>query len=160
MISKIAAVCAISSIASVDAFAMQTGRHHTTTRLQYRDLSQDEWFTTRELPSGPFGILPPPSSVSIDQDITPSLQTNASPYTFRTDQEPLIPLSFAQSSSHSPNYDLPASSTMNKDIELKKAVEIIFGRVAMLAAMVLIIEEIFTGESFPQQFLQLIGGAL
>lgn len=160
MISKIATICAISSIATADAFAMQTCKRHTT-RLQYQDLSEDEWFNSceRELPSGAFGILPPQSSVSTDQDTAQSLQ-NTSSYTFRTDQGPLIPPSFAPNTSYSPNFDLPASSATSKDIEFKKAIELSFGRIAMLAASVLIIEEILTGESFPQQFMQLIEGGL
>lgn len=139
---------AASSISSVDAFTVSTN-DRSKTRLCYRDLRDDTGFTKRQLPAGPFGILPPPS----DQD-HPSSTADIELFTFGfLEPEPLITRSYAQSTSYSPNLDLPASAL--KDLDFEKAVEISVGRVAMISALVLIVHEVFTGESFPEQFVQL-----
>ena len=154
MISRIfVLVSTISSVKSVDAFTASTN-DRSTSRLHYRDLHDDTGFTKRQLPAGPFGILPPPSN----QD-HPSTAVDTNSFTFGfLEPEPLITRSYAQSTSYSPNLDLPASAT--NDINFEKAVEIGAGRLAMISALVLILDEVFTGESFPEQFVQLLGGHL
>jgi hypothetical protein len=153
MISRILAlVSTISSITSVDAFTVSTN-DRSSSRLHYRDLHDDTGFTKRQLPAGPFGILPTPSN----QD-HPSSAVDTNSFTFSVlEPEPLITRSYAQSTSYS-HLDLPASAT--NDIDFEKAVEIGAGRVAMISALVLILDEVFTGESFPEQFVQLVGGHL
>ncbi|KAL3785332.1 hypothetical protein ACHAWO_008604 [Cyclotella atomus] len=153
MISRILVlVSTISSITSLDAFTVSTN-DRSSSRLHYRDLHDDTGFTKRQLPAGPFGILPTPSN----QD-HPSSAVDSNSFTFSVlEPEPLITRSYAQSTSYS-HLDLPASAT--NDIDFEKAVEIGAGRVAMISALVLILDEVFTGESFPEQFVQLVGGHL
>lgn len=145
--TKFTSFYAISSIASAHAFITTTNKQFPT-RLQYRELNDDS-FTKRQLPTGAFGILPLPTA---EQDA--SIDTNT--YTFNTvESEPFITQSYVQSTSYSPNLDLPASA--DKGLEFEKAMEVSIGRVAMMAAIVLIATEILTGASFPEQFLQLGG---
>ena len=149
MFSKIAITCAISSMASTDAFTIIPNKI-SKTNLNYRNQYDDLWNTNHQLPSGAFGILPSP----IEQDIA----MDPASYSSVIEPEPFITASHPQNISYSPKIDLPTSASIERDIEFENVLEISLGRVAMMAALVLIVEEIWTGHSFPEQLVRLIGG--
>lgn len=85
-------------------------------------------------------------------------------YTF-IEAEYLIPPSNAHPTSttryysHGNNFDLPASSSShvtNENDNFQKSVEISVGRIAMMAAVVLIGEEVLTGASLPELIAELV----
>lgn len=138
-------------ISSVGAFTISPNNKRTTTCLYYREQYDDSRFTKRQLPTGAFGILPEPT-IADDQDI--SLDQYS--FTSVIEDEPLISPTLAKCISYSPNLDLPSSAMADNNIEFEKSLEISVGRVAMMAALVLIAEEVFTGASFPEQIVHLI----
>lgn len=169
MISKIAALSyTISSvIAPADAFTITAmNKQPTTTHLNYRDQHyNDEWFTaqnTAGLPSGAFGTLPSPTFT--EQDVASYQDSNSYMHNF-IQTESLIPSSSSSSSSvqdmasYSPELDLPSSATVvDENISFHREIEVYLGRIAMMAAIVMIGKEIVTGASFAEQFVQLLGG--
>jgi hypothetical protein len=65
-----------------------------------------------------------------------------------------------QIASYCPNVDLPASAARKVDTnvaDFTEAIELSVGRIAMMSALFLFMDEIVTGQSLPQQFLRLIG---
>ena len=164
MIAKIVTFYTISSIiASVDAFTIAAmNKQPTTTHLNYRDQHyNDELFTAQNtgLPSGAFGILPSPTFT--DQDVA-SYQDSVSYMHNFIETESLIPSSSSSvqaMSSYSPDLDLPSSATVvDNNIGFHTEIEVYAGRIAMMAAIVLLGKEIVTGASFAEQFVQLLGG--
>ena len=173
---SIALVCFIGS---VDAFTTITPssvyEYKSRTHLNYRNLNeQDEWCSTQtshRLPSGAFGILPQPTTSTDDQAVavttykdSPNSPSLPNSYTF-IEAEYLIPPSNAHPTSttryysHGNNFDLPASSSShvtNENGNFQKSVEISVGRIAMMAAVVLIGEEVLTGASLPELIAKLV----
>lgn len=152
-----------SIIASVDAFTIAAmNKQPTTTHLNYRDQHyNDELFTAQNtgLPSGAFGILPSPTFT--DQDVA-SYQDSVSYMHNFIETEALIPSSSSSvqsMASYSPDLDLPSSATVvDNNIGFHTEIEVYAGRIAMMAAIVLLGKEIVTGASFAEQFVQLLGG--
>ena len=174
---SIALVCCIGSVDAFTTTPSSVYEYKLRTHLKYRNLNeQDEWCSTQtshRLPSGAFGILPQPTTSTDDQAVAVTTYKDSSasdspslrnPYTF-IEAEYLIPPSNVHSTSttryysHGNNFDLPASSSsyvMDKNDNFQKSVEISVGRIAMMAAVVLIGEEVCTGASLPELIAKLV----
>ena len=173
---SIALVCCIGSVDAFTTTPSSVYEYKLRTHLKYRNLNeQDEWCSTQtshRLPSGAFGILPQPTTSTDDQAVAVTTYKDSSasdspslrnPYTF-TEAEYLIPPSNVHSTSttryysHGNTVDIPASSSqvMNENDNFQKSVEISFGRIAMMASVVLIGEEVLTGASLPELITKLV----
>jgi hypothetical protein len=161
MFSKNVTFCIITSFGTAGAFILPSANKPLASGLFYRERYDDEsQFTQTHLPSGPFGILPSPASMTA-QD-TARLEHTLPFSTFAAiEPEPLISASYPiQITSYCPNLDLPASAARKVDTnvaDFTEAIELSVGRIAMMSALFLFIDEIVTGQSLPQQFLRLIG---
>eukprot|EP00956_Cyclotella_meneghiniana_P020197 scaffold35353_cov39-Cyclotella_meneghiniana.AAC.3 len=169
-------------IASVTAFTASSPKsvleYKSTTHLNYRNLDErEEWKsyattttqTSHRLPSGAFGILPT-TSANNEATITDEGSSNNTPlpsnsYATFIETEYLIPPSNGHPTttnsgcySSNCNLDLPASSfsVTNKNDNFQTLVEISVGRIAMMAAVVLIGEEVCTGASLPELIAKLV----
>eukprot|EP00804_Cyclotella_cryptica_P001817 CCRYP_018414-RA/>CCRYP_018414-RA protein AED:0.23 eAED:0.23 QI:0/-1/0/1/-1/1/1/0/164 len=161
MLSRNVTFCIIASFGSAGAFISPHVNKPFASRLLYREHDDDSsQFAHTHLPSGPFGILPSPTSMT-EQDATRLEHTLPFSTFTAIEPEPLISASYPiQISSYCPSVDLPASATRKIDknlAELTEAIELSVGRIAMMSALILFMDEILTGQSLPQQFLSVIG---
>ncbi|KAL7522624.1 hypothetical protein ACHAWX_007320 [Stephanocyclus meneghinianus] len=161
MFSKNLTFCITTSFGSAGAFILPNTNKPLASRLFYREhFDNESQCTQTQLPSGPFGILPSPTSVT-EQDAARLEHTLPFTTFAAIEPEPLISASYPlQITSYCPNVDLPASATRKVDTnfaQFTEAIELSVGRMAMMSALFLFMDEIVTGQSLPQQLSLLIG---
>ena len=177
IVTLFSTVCYIASVTAFTTTPKSVLEYKSTTHLNYRNLDeQEEWKsyatttqTSHRLPSGAFGILPTASSnneATTDEGSSNNTPIPSNSYATFIETEYLIPPSNAYSTttnsgcySSNCNLDLPASSfsVTNKNDNFQTSVEISVGRMAMMAAVVLIGEEVCTGASLPELIAKLVG---
>jgi len=156
----------LSIVANALSFNIRSAfRSDSSTQRFYKDSNDNEYTTSQSLrlgnqvlPMGAFGILPPPSQQTNNQNkrIVLEAPNVARVLEVVLDKPDFVVASEPPSASFKAELDLPVSATRSA-VNWTVKMEDNMGRIAMIAATILFSTEMISGMSLPQQLDRLLG---